>query len=165
MPTPPDKYIKKGLGLVRNPEYDAYMKANANRQHQETPGRIVQEKEHNDNEELVAEEEALHTSEPEHDSDGNTVPPKYIKQRGKMILNPDYVVYHKGKPSLSRSAVRTKLDAITELCDLSRDWEYAGPERPMRTLRCNPGARWIESTFGKMKLNRQIKSSRSWGGS
>ncbi len=86
------------------------------------------------------------------DSDGIPIPPKFIRQRGKMVYNPDYISYMKGEKNPNKSTKEESkiLDVITDIVDLSEDFPYADQEHPMRTLRWNPGARWIYSNFGEI---------------
>jgi len=127
--------------MIYNPEYDAYMRAKQN-------------KEEKDSEKEKQEETTATTNqtsvEKVFDSDGIEIPPKFVKQQGKMILNPEYVKYMKGEKSASTSPEFTKLNAITSIVDLSKDFPLADPENPVQTLTENPGARWIESNFGEM---------------
>jgi CubicO group peptidase (beta-lactamase class C family) len=99
------------------------------------------------------EQEQQQQQEQEFDCDGIWIPPKYSRQRGKMALNQDYVTYMKGRQALSLSPTCTKLDAVTGLVDLSKDFAPAGDQRALRT---NPGAKWIDCVFGNTKEVRRV---------
>jgi CubicO group peptidase (beta-lactamase class C family) len=155
---PPQKFIREDGKMIRNPEHIAYMRDNVGLARKRNDGEMIDEEAEAETGRAEQEQEETsipqHQHQPEIDSDGIPIPQKYIRRRGKMILNPSYVSYMKGTPSLSTTS--TKLNAVTDLIDLSDDFCCVDPEFPMRSLHCNPGARWIESCFGAMNEVRRV---------
>ena len=136
---PPPKYVKKDGKMIRNPDYDAFMRESIER-HKTNENSDNDSDSDNDNKK---EQQIL-------DCDGIEIPPKFVKHEKKTILNPEYVSYMKGGKQNRLTTECIKLNAITSIADLSKDFPLVDPEQPMQTLKCNPGARWIESHFGKM---------------
>ena len=151
VPIPP-KYVKVHGKMIRNKDYDSYRKDLCS----------------------SLSSVSLSLSIPASDdkkknSDANNAPPKYIKVNGHMIRNRKYDSYLKGLSgscSLDRSSAklsspvmsslsgpRPKLKSMTDLINLSNDFELASDER---TLRNNPGAKWVRSTYEKMRAVRSV---------
>ena len=135
---PPPHWITNLDGKkIRNPEHLAFMRSKWKK--------INDEK----------EEKAIALSSSSKELDGDGVPLKYIRRRGKMVKNPSYVAYMKRSTSSLESSSEpkssdTRSGSVNEsnaqsddecgLVDLSKDFEIPDPSNP-RTLHTNPGAR------------------------
>ena len=140
--SPPPTYINDINGKkIRNPDHIAYL-------------RMKHEREQHEMREM-GDETATHFTTKEKKTHGKgsfaVSSSKYIASGGKTILNPNYYKNH--NPQRLRAVVGT-------IVDLSKDFECPDPQHEhvhrLRSLKANPGARWIESTFGSMPEVKRV---------